>query len=100
MIANDIDKHRCGILIHQIKRFNLANVLVTNHSAESFPFLSIDETSQLYEKGTCEIGKNNKPFLQFDRILCDVPCSGDGTLRKSPDIWAKWNEQLNYKYHK
>ena len=23
-------------------------------------------------------------------MLCDVPCSGDGTLRKSKDIWNKW----------
>ena len=29
--------------------------------------------------------------LLFDRILCDVPCSGDGTLRKNPDLWKKWN---------
>lgn len=27
--------------------------------------------------------------LRFDRILCDVPCCGDGTLRKAPDIWRK-----------
>ncbi len=25
--------------------------------------------------------------LRFDRVLCDVPCSGDGTLRKNADIW-------------
>jgi hypothetical protein len=25
----------------------------------------------------------------FDRILCDAPCSGDGTLRKAPDLWSK-----------
>jgi 16S rRNA C967 or C1407 C5-methylase (RsmB/RsmF family) len=29
--------------------------------------------------------------LRFDRILCDVPCSGDATLRKNPDIWLKWS---------
>jgi multisite-specific tRNA:(cytosine-C5)-methyltransferase len=28
--------------------------------------------------------------LQFDRILADVPCSGDGTLRKNAEIWRKW----------
>lgn len=33
----------------------------------------------------------NDELLKFDRILCDVPCSGDGTLRKNPDIWPKWN---------
>lgn len=29
--------------------------------------------------------------LRFDRILADVPCSGDGTMRKSPDIWRRWS---------
>lgn len=29
--------------------------------------------------------------IKFDRILCDVPCSGDGTLRKNFDVWGKWN---------
>ena len=29
--------------------------------------------------------------LRYDRVLCDVPCSGDGTLRKNADIWPKWN---------
>ena len=24
-------------------------------------------------------------------LLCDVPCTGDGTLRKNADIWPKWN---------
>lgn len=30
-------------------------------------------------------------FDRFDRILADVPCSGDGTMRKNPDIWCKWS---------
>lgn len=28
--------------------------------------------------------------LKFDRILADVPCSGDGTMRKNLEIWNKW----------
>lgn len=24
----------------------------------------------------------------FDFVICDVPCSGDGTIRKSPESWA------------
>ena len=28
--------------------------------------------------------------LLFDRILCDVPCSGDGTIRKNLGIWKRW----------
>lgn len=29
-------------------------------------------------------------MLLFDRILCDVPCSGDGTIRKNLGIWKRW----------
>ena len=29
--------------------------------------------------------------ITFDRVLADVPCSGDGTLRKNMNIWPKWN---------
>ena len=33
------------------------------------------------------------------RILCDVPCSGDGTMRKNPDIWPKWNAASGSNLH-
>ena len=32
--------------------------------------------------------------MYFDRILCDVPCSGDGTLRKAPDLWRRWGPSM------
>ena len=27
----------------------------------------------------------------FDRVLCDVPCSGDGTARKNADMFIRWS---------
>lgn len=39
--------------------------------------------------------------LKFDRILADVPCSGDGTLRKlSTKEWAKWSVLTHLQLHK
>jgi 16S rRNA C967 or C1407 C5-methylase (RsmB/RsmF family) len=41
-----------------------------------------------------------KDVLKFDQILCDVPCSGDGALRKNNlDVWMKWNSANGSSLH-
>lgn len=86
VIANDSDNNRCYMLVHQAKRLNSPCMLVSNHDATIFPNLTIAENLiKPDSKDTKQVP------LKFDRILCDVPCSGDGTLRKNPDIWLKWN---------
>mmetsp|Transcript_19001 Transcript_19001/g.35427 ORF Transcript_19001/g.35427 Transcript_19001/m.35427 type:complete len:853 (+) Transcript_19001:42-2600(+) len=42
---------------------------------------------------TCADGRDYAKMDQncFDYVLCDVPCSGDGTVRKSPKIVGKWS---------
>ena len=83
LIANDIDYRRAHMLVHQMKRLSSPNIIVTNHDATIFPSIKIAPT----------IGENGKPvnrYLKFDRILADVPCSGDGTLRKNLEIWKQW----------
>lgn len=37
--------------------------------------------------------------LKFDRILCDVPCSGDGTLRKNFTLWKNYNSHMGHALH-
>lgn len=87
VIANDVDVQRCNLLIHQTKRMCSANLIVTNHEAQYFPSCFLQ-------------GELGKDILQFDRVLCDVPCSGDGTLRKAPDIWRKWNAGMGNGIHR
>ncbi|XP_012136901.1 tRNA (cytosine(34)-C(5))-methyltransferase Nsun2 [Megachile rotundata] len=79
VIANDLDNNRCYMLVHQAKRLNSPSILITNYDASVLPRFTIDKTD------------GSKQTLKFDRILADVPCSGDGTMRKNPDIWCKWS---------
>lgn len=53
------------MLVHQLKRFKLPYFLVTNNDASLIP--------DLYTTASGE-----KTKLKFDRVLADVPCSGDG----------------------
>jgi len=84
LIANDVDYKRAHMLVHQVKRLSSPNIIVTNHDATVFPSIKIpsppDPTGKLVQ---------NK-YLKFDRILADVPCSGDGTARKNMDVWKNW----------
>ena len=61
VIANDADYKRAKMLVHQSKRLNSPCIIVTNHDAQRFPSLTVDEQGE-------------KTKLEFDRILCDVPC--------------------------
>ncbi|GFP93129.1 tRNA (cytosine(34)-c(5))-methyltransferase [Phtheirospermum japonicum] len=90
VIANDLDVQRCNLLIHQTKRMCTANLIVTNHEAQHFPSCHLHRKHSV-DSQNGNIKEPGISQLQFDRVLCDVPCSGDGTLRKAPDIWRKWN---------
>ncbi|GKT59282.1 nol1 nop2 sun family protein [Colletotrichum tofieldiae] len=81
LIANDADYKRGHMLVHQLKRLGSPNLLVTNHDATQYPAIKLPS----------DPATPNKPqYLKFDRILADVPCSGDGTLRKNMNLWKDW----------
>lgn len=77
LIANDKEYRRAQMLVHQCKRLSSPNIIVTNHDATLYPSLKI-------------LGGDTPRYLKFDRVLADVPCSGDGTTRKNLDIWRTW----------
>ncbi|KAF4635640.1 hypothetical protein G7Y89_g2440 [Cudoniella acicularis] len=81
LIANDNDYKRSHMLIHQLKRLSSPNLIVTNHDATMFPSIKLPPTKE---------NPALNRYLKFDRILADVPCSGDGTLRKNVNLWKDW----------
>ncbi|KAH8646990.1 S-adenosyl-L-methionine-dependent methyltransferase [Tricladium varicosporioides] len=81
LIANDNDYKRSHMLIHQLKRLSSPNLIVTNHDATMFPSIKLPPTPE---------HPSLNRYLKFDRILADVPCSGDGTMRKNVNLWADW----------
>ncbi|KAM7529313.1 hypothetical protein LguiB_032723 [Lonicera macranthoides] len=98
VIANDADVQRCNLLIHQTKRMCTANLIVTNHEAQRFPSCHLSKS----HTNASENGTAKEPLISeliFDRVLCDVPCRGDGTLRKAPDIWRKWTVGMGNGVH-
>ena len=84
IIANDADQKRAYLLVHQLNRLNTANTIVINHQAQLYPNLWTKDGSR----------------FQFDRVLCDVPCSSDAAIRKLPQKWAGWNPKDSHGLHK
>ncbi|KZT34790.1 S-adenosyl-L-methionine-dependent methyltransferase, partial [Sistotremastrum suecicum HHB10207 ss-3] len=92
LVSNDSDSKRCHLLIHQSARLPSPSLIVTNLDASSFPNIQIERGLTPHIKPTGP-GRpaGELATLQFSKILCDVPCSGDGTLRKNLGIWKSWN---------
>ena len=86
VIANDSDYKRCYMLIHNVKRLHSPSLLVTNHDASNIPNFKVNNGNE-YE------------LMKFDRVLADVPCSGDGTLRKNLEIWKSFTINSGYGLH-
>lgn len=69
IIANDLSKSRANILLSNIERLGLSNVVVTS--------LDFSKYSNKFEN-------------YFDKIILDAPCSGSGMFRKSEEMKADW----------
>jgi len=76
IIANDKDIGRISILASNLERCGVSNMLVTRHDA-------VQLCLRLQNLG-----------MKFDKILLDVPCSGEGNIRSNPKTLLMWNENM------
>lgn len=77
ILANEISMGRIGILNSNLERCGVMNTIVTR------------------KEGTALCNKLlKKSQVRFDKILVDAPCSGEGTLRKSPKTFQMWNPNM------
>jgi len=70
IVANDINKERLKSVKANMHRMGVANAVVTNYDARSFPAV----------------------MGSFDRVLLDAPCSGTGVISKDPAVKSSKDE--------
>lgn len=76
IIANDRDLDRIKILSANLQKNGVSNCVIARNDAVQL----------------CE--KLKKSGFLFDKILTDVPCSGEGTIRSSPKTFLMWNIKM------
>lgn len=72
VVANEIDGRRAQILRENVQKWGSANCVVTNSDAR-------------------QLGRLRS---SFDIIAADMPCSGEGMMRKDEEAVAQWSETL------
>ncbi len=72
LVANDISVSRGKAVVKNLERFGAGRILVTAETP----------------KRLAEIFGG-----YFDRILADVPCSGEGMFRREPSMCREWQEK-------
>lgn len=71
LVCNEPVRPRANVLAENMAKWGLPEVIVTNSTHSDFA----------------------RSGLQFDIILCDVPCSGEGMFRKDRASIGEWSPQ-------
>lgn len=71
VVANDLHRSRVGMVVRNIERLGITNTIVTRFDGSSLP---------------SDVGL-------FDRVIADVPCSCEGTIRKNLEILQREHDE-------
>lgn len=71
LVSNETISKRNQILLHNIIKWGYMNSIVTQSGAEAF----------------------QSSGIQFDLVLVDAPCSGEGLFRKDPEACRHWSKE-------
>jgi 16S rRNA C967 or C1407 C5-methylase (RsmB/RsmF family) len=107
--ANDVNATRLETLRQAVERSNVLQVATTEQnnnnnnnngdrgskSSSIIKYTNFD-ASQYPIPTTTTLPINNKAY---NVILCDVPCSGDGTIRKDGHILPNWTPATSHALH-
>ena len=85
LVANDSSSNRLSRIVDRASAQPCSPLLTCVGDARELPALQV--AAPVDTPG----GSRAFPRLKFDRVLCDVPCSGDGALRKMPDAMGAWS---------
>lgn len=85
LVANDITSDRLAALGINLQRMGIANSVITQMKGERFGKLALKHNQASAQQNL---------VLEFDKILVDAPCSGTGTIRKSPKTIEMWNPDM------
>ena len=77
IISNDLSRPRCSLIVENVERLGLENLLITNNDFEKI-------YADYLEK--------------FDVVILDAPCSGSGMFRKDDKMIEDWSINKVYKF--
>eukprot|EP00403_Amphidinium_massartii_P011815 CAMPEP_0178419328 /NCGR_PEP_ID=MMETSP0689_2-20121128/25552_1 /TAXON_ID=160604 /ORGANISM="Amphidinium massartii, Strain CS-259" /LENGTH=717 /DNA_ID=CAMNT_0020040759 /DNA_START=37 /DNA_END=2187 /DNA_ORIENTATION=+ len=90
LLSTDNDPQRCCLVLwRMLAKASSPSSCSALANAKEFPLL-------------LEVPSDNpgSPVrLEYDRILADVPCSGDGTVRKNSQVWRAWGPREALSLH-
>jgi len=93
VVANDVSENRLLTLRQALGRSGVsANLLKRLH-------FTCQDGSKLESPVTKSKTTGETAKLQYNAVLCDVPCSGDGTCRKDKRILPMWKPNCGNDLH-